>query len=395
MYKTHELMEVSFLQFQRNYKMFYFKKVLNNYFNEHELENKSYEEFMKWCYSRTTKKNASLVCKAIGISKANIKSMTKMLNLLIFSKFHPILLENKRTSKLNELSQELCDIRNKIFDKLLYCTRLQTQFKTFCREKGKLLELLLKWERTLKEWKEIDKYLLVQDCIVHYVELINLQEQLTENEKKEKSEAEKKLNKITRDRIVIEKEKCKDRIEEIDGERGLRVMKGILNHISSWETSEKKLQEQIKTQMEKAFWNRIEEDIETEKFILCQYYIKELVEECATLFHHNVTLLDKLVDQIDFEFMKSRCETKTTDARYWYSVFISFVSFLQECDAKQNYRIYESKIDELYLWTEQLTFDRFKHMFFWIKDRIHDISERKLEFEKSDLYNELKRDKDV
>ena len=48
--------------------------------------------------------------------------------------------------------------------------------------------------------------MLVQDCIIHYVELMNLDEQLKENDKSEKTDKEKELNKITRERIIIEKE---------------------------------------------------------------------------------------------------------------------------------------------------------------------------------------------
>lgn len=388
-------MEVSFLQIQRNYKIKYFNKVFKDYFNESILKNKSYESFMKWCYTKETKRLSSIFCKALDISKANIKSMIKMINLLVFSRFHPIIFENKRTNEIEKISQELCEIRNRFFDKCLYCSMLQNKYSIFKKEKQRLREILINWEKKVKEWRDIDKCMLVQDCIVHYVELMNLEEQLKENEKSEKEDAKKKLNRITQDRIIIEKEKCKDRIEEIDGSRGLRVMKGVLDHISSWEKSEKNLQEQIKTQMNKAFWDRIREDIETEQFHLCQIHIKELVEDCATLFHSNVSLLDNLVDQIDFDFLKYRCENKSTDARFWYSIFIQFIAFLQECDAKQNIGIYESKIEELYLWTGQLTFDRFKHIFFWIKNRIQDILERKKEYESLPEYEDLKKEKDL
>ena len=72
-----------------------------------------------------------------------------------------------------------------------------------------------------------------------------------------------------------------------------------------------------------------------------------------------------------------------------------FIAFLQECDAKQNIRIYESKIEELYLWTGQLTFERFKHMFFWIRNRIQDILERKKAYESLPEYEDLKKEKDL
>ena len=49
-------MEFSFLQFQRNYKIKFFKNIFHSYFNEKELEGKKYEEFMKWCYTKQTKK---------------------------------------------------------------------------------------------------------------------------------------------------------------------------------------------------------------------------------------------------------------------------------------------------------------------------------------------------
>lgn len=388
-------MEVSFLQFQRNYKIKYFNKVYKDYFNESKLENKSYENFMKWCYTRETKKLSTTFCKALDISKANIKSMIKMVNLLVFSHFHPIIFENERTKEIKEISQELCELRNRFFDKCLHCSTLQNKYSLFKKEKERLREILINWEKKVKEWRDIDKCMLVQDCIVHYVELMNLEDQLKENEKTEKGDSVKELNKITNERIIIEKEKCKDRVEEIDGSRGLRVMKGVLEHISNWEKSEKKLQEQIKTQMNKAFWDRIREDIETEKFIVCQIHIKELVEDCATLFHSNVSLLDNLVDQIDFDFLKYRCENKSTDARFWYSIFIPFIAFLQECDAKQNTRIYESKIEELYLWTEQLTFERFKNIFFWIKNKIQDILDRKKEYETSSSYQDLKNERNL
>lgn len=388
-------MEVSFLQFQRNYKINYFKNIFCSYFNQIELKDKTYEQFMKWCYAKQTKQCALIFCKAIGISKANIKLMIKMVNLMVFSKFHPIIFENKRTPEIEELSDKLCKLRIDFFNKCLYCCTLHNRFKTFKKEKDNIIKILIEWEQTVKKWKEIDKCMLVQDCIVHYVELINLEDQLKENMKSERTDAEKKLNKITRERIIIEKEKCKDRIEEIDGGRGIRVMKEVLNHISSWERSEKKLQEQIRIQMEKAFWSRIKNDIETETYDLCQLHIKELVEECAQIFCHNVSLLDRLVDQLDFDFMKYRCENKTADAKFWYSTFICFVQFLEECDAKQMYKIYENKIEELYLWTDMMSFNNFKDMFLWIKDRIQDILGRKQEFENSQAYQLLKREKSI
>ena len=386
-------MEVSFLQIQRNYKIRFFKKIFFSYFNEKELEDKNYEHFMKWCYTRQTKKNAGMFCKTLGISKANINVMIKMVNLMVFSKFHPVLFENKRTKEIEELSNKLCELRVKFFDKCLYCCLLTNRFSTFQKERKNIIRILSEWEQTIKKWKEIDKCMLVQDCIIHYVELMNLDEQLKENDKSEKTDKEKELNKITRERIIIEKEKCKDRVEEIDGGRGLRVMKEVLQHISNWEKSEKKLQEQIRTQMEEAFWNRIKKDIEMETYELCQLHIKELVEDCASLFNNNVSLLDRLVDQLDFEFMKYRCENKTADAKFWYSTFIHFVQFLEECDAKQMAGLYENKIEELYLWTDKMSFNDFKHMFLWIKDRIEDILERKREYETSDSYQDLKKER--
>ena len=388
-------MKVSFLLFQRNYKIKFFASLYNSHLNDKELSSKPYQEFMKWCYSKKAKQQAKIFCKIIGVSKVNMKSMIKMLNLLVFSRFHPILFENNRTKEIEKLSRKLCELRNMFFDKSLYCSMLHNKFRTFQKEKVILLQLLLDWNKCVKEWKEIDKYMLVQDCIVHYVELINLNEQLEENDKNDNTEKEKELNKLTRNRIIVEKRKCKDRIEEIDGIRGLRVMKGVLEHISNWERNEKKLQKQIKMQMEKAFWDCIRKDIESETFQLCQIHIKELIEECGSLFHNNVELLDKLVENVDLDFMKSRCASKTTDARYWYSIFIPFVQFLQECDARQNQQIYETKIDELYLWTGQLTFDRFHHMFSWIKYRVNDILERKRAFESTNAYIDWKRDRNL
>ena len=229
-------MEVSFLQFQRNYKIKYFNKIFKDYFDIKKLEGKSYEDFMKWCYDKETKKYSSIFCKALDISKANIKSMIKMINLLVFSYFHPIIFENKRTKEIETISRTLCELRNQFFDKCLHCSMLQNHYMIFKQEKENIRKLLIKWTQQVNNWKNIDKCMLVQDCIVHYLELMNLNDQLKENEKIERTEAEQKLNKIPRERIIIEKEKCKDRSEEIDGGRGLRIMKGILQNISPVDT---------------------------------------------------------------------------------------------------------------------------------------------------------------
>ena len=74
-------MEVSFLQIQRNYKIRFFKKTFYSYFNEKELEDKNYEDFMKWCYTRQTKKNAGMFC--IGITTTFAKEHLQQADLII------------------------------------------------------------------------------------------------------------------------------------------------------------------------------------------------------------------------------------------------------------------------------------------------------------------------
>lgn len=388
-------MEANFLQLQRNFKMKYFRQIFNKYYDSDNLKKMSYDKFMSWCNSINTTKHAKLLCKSLEIGDNKLDSCVKMINLLVFSKFHPILFENDRTKEINELSKNMVIIRERFFKDCEKCMEPNRPFYSFLVVRERVKLCLFEWEKSVIEWREYDKCLLVQDCIVQYVELMNLEEQLQENEERDKNESTLELNKITREQIKQEKIKCKQRIVAIDGERGVRIMKQILEEISKWEKSEHKLREQIKTQMEKAFWDRIRDDIKTESFIVCQLHIKELVEDCATLFHSNVSLLDTLVEEIDFDFMKQRCLSKTTDARYWYSIFIPFLGFLKDCDARENERIYVSKIDELYMWTEQLTFERFKHMFLWIKYRIKDIHNRKLEFELSPDYKEWKRERNL
>ena len=388
-------MESSFLQYQRCFKIKYFRKIYNCYYDINNLKALKYDKFMRWCNSRDTNKKSKLLCKSLGISDIKLKSSVKMLNLLVFSNFHPILFENNRTKEIDELSKKMTTIRNCFFMECKKCTESDKKFYLFLIARQRAKEYLLEWERCVIEWREYDKCLLVQDCIVQYVELMNLEEQLQENENTDKNESKLELNRITQAQIKGEKLKCKQRIKCIDGERGVRIMNQIVKEITKWEKSEQKLREQIKTQMEKAFWDRIREDINTESFVMCQLHIKELVEECASLFHNNISLLDNLVEEIDFDFMKQRCSSKTTDARYWYSVFIPILGFLKDCDARENERIYLSKIDELYLWTDQLTFERFKHMFLWIKFHIKDICDRKNEFEQSSAYEEWKRERDL
>lgn len=389
------IMEANFLQLQRYFKMKYFRNIFNKYYDLDKLNIMSYDKFMRWCSSRNTAKNATLLCKSLEISDIKLDSCVKMLNLIVFSKFYPNLFENSRTKEVDELSKNMIIIRDRFFNECEKCIETNRPFYSFLVVRERVKQCLLDWEKTVIEWREYDKCLLVQDCIVQYVELMNLEEQLQENEKTDKNESKLELNKVTREQIKQEKLKCKQRIVSIDGERGLRIMKKIIEEISKWEKSEQKLREQIKTQMEKAFWDRIRDDIKTESFVACQIHIKELVEDCSTLFHSNVSLLDSLVEEIDFDFMKQRCSSKTTDARYWYSIFIPFLGFLRDCDARENERLYVSKIDELYMWTEQLTFERFKHMFLWIKHRIKDIRDRKKEFELSPEYEEWKRERNL
>ena len=100
-------------------------------------------------------------------------------------------------------------------------------------------------------------------------------------------------------------------------------------------------------------------------------------------------------NQLDFDFMKYRCENKTADAKFWYSTFFHFVQFLEECDAKQMAGMYKNKVEELYLWTDKMSFENFKHMFFWIKDRINDILKRKQEYEASISYQDFKKERDL
>ena len=99
------------------------------------------------------------------------------------------------------------------------------------------------------------------------------------------------------------------------------------------------------------------------------------------------------VEEIDFDFMEQRRKTRTTDARYWYSIFITFIGFLKDCDALHNEGIYLSKIDELYTWTGQMSFTQFKGIFFWIKYRIYDILDRKKTFEGTPNYEEWKKER--
>ena len=389
------IMESTFLQFQRFFKMKYFRTIFNQYYDYDILKDVKYDKFMYWCNSRDTTKNAVIFCKLLGISDIKIKPCVKMLNLLIFSNFFPILFENNRTKELEDLSNTMIIIRDQFFIECKRCLDTDKHFNSFIVTRQRVKKCLLDWEKCGVEWREYDKCLLVQDCIVQYIELMNLEEQLQENEETDKNESKLELNRITLAQIKKEKITCKRRVKCIDGERGMCIMNQIVEQISISEKNEQKLSEQIKIQMEKAFWNRISDDIETESFIACQLHIKELVEECSILFNNNVSMLDTLVEQLDFDFMKQRCYNKTTDARYWYSIFIPFLGFLKDCDARENERIYLAKIDELYLWTEQLTFEKFKHIFLWIKYRIKDIYDRKQEFELSPAYKEWKRERNL
>lgn len=384
----------SFLHLQRYYIMKYFYKCFDEYYKEDEISKYTYEECMNWCNDKKTLKSTTTFCSLFHFPEDKTEEYVKMVNLLAFSNIHPYLFENNRIEELKEISSKMATVRKQFFYYCKYCSDTSL-FTPFLVSKELVKECILQWTTLVEEWREMDKCLLVQDCIVQYVELMNLQEQLEENMEKSDNEKEKKLNIITKGRIKEEKMKCKKRIYSIDGKRGIYVMNEILKQIDRWEKNEKKLKEQIKTQMNKAFWDSIKDDIEKEKFVSCQLHIKELVKECGEIFNHNEELLDDLVEQIDFDFMKQRCETKTTDSRYWYSIFISILGFLKECDALQNERLYISKIEELYLWTEQMNFEQFKDIFFWIKARIYDIVERKKEFEKSSAYQNLKKERDV
>lgn len=385
-------MEESFLQFQKYYKQKYFKKTFNEYYNIDTISKLNYTEFMTWCNSSNTYNNAKQFCKSLGILEGNIKLYIKMINILVFSYFHPILFKNDRLKELVKVSDKLTKTRS---DFIKYCNNAITtnKYLSFLVYKQLAKECLVTWTSTVEEWREMDKCLLVQDCIINYVELMNLEEQLKENAKNEKTDSIIQLNKITSSRITEEKMKCKARVKSIDGERGLHIMNEILKHVTLWDKNEEVLRQQIKKHMNKAFWDNIREDIEKQEFESCQLNIKDLVKECGLLFENNMELLDNLVEEIDFDFMEQRRKTRTTDARYWYSIFITFIGFLKDCDALHNEGIYLSKIDELYTWTGQMSFTQFKGIFFWIKYRIYDILDRKKTFEGTPNYEEWKKER--
>ena len=115
------------------------------------------------------------------------------------------------------------------------CVESDKKFYLFLIARQRAKEYLLEWERCVIEWREYDKCLLVQDCIVQYVELMNLEEQLQENENKDKNESKLELNRITQAQIKGEKLKCKQRIKCIDGERGVRIMNQIVKEITKWD----------------------------------------------------------------------------------------------------------------------------------------------------------------
>ena len=385
-------MEESFLQFQKYYKQKYFKKTFNEYYNIDTISKLNYTEFMTWCNSSNTYNNAKQFCKSLGILEGNIKLYIKMINIFVFSYFHPILFKNDRLKELVKVSDKLTKTRS---DFIKYCNNAITtnKYLSFLVYKQLAKECLVTWTSTVEEWREMDKCLLVQDCIINYVELMNLEEQLKENAKNEKTDSIIQLNKITSSRITEEKMKCKARVKSIDGERGLHIMNEILKHVTLWDKNEEVLRQQIKKHMNKAFWDNIREDIEKQEFESCQLNIKDLVKECVLLFENNMELLDNLVEEIDFDFMEQRRKTRTTDARYWYSIFITFIGFLKDCDALHNEVIYLSKIDELYTWTGQMSFTQFKGIFFWIKYRIYDILDRKKTFEGTPNYEEWKKER--
>ena len=387
-------MKESAILIQRLFRMKQCKLKFKEYFRMEHLRVMNYEDFMEWCSNENTKRSAyDFLCELFPLNNTHHKNYTKILNLLIFSYFHPILFGNKSSKEIMEISEELHNIRKTIMGQLLQITKKQT-YNSFCLTKHIIRKTFMLWMNKIKEWKEIDKCLLVQECIVQYFELENLEEQLLEElEHDYGTPMTLELNKITRGRIVIEKTKCKEHIKKIDGERGLRVMNNILEETQKWENSKTMLMKQIKEQMEKAYWESIQQDIESNSFKLVKGLIKEVVDNFSQIYSRNRRIIHELYESIDFDFMEDRCKYQTADGIYWTNIFYTLLDFLERSDSKENIKDYSTKKKEVEAWdTKIVSYEKIKECFLWIRERQQDVLDRKQEIENSPLFQQWIRD---
>ena len=332
----------------------FFYKNLQACFDYLSFENeKNLDIFMK---KINTKKGLILAGRTLRLlyrlaygenKKITVKMIKEFLLLLMFYKF---------PNYFHYIHNETDDKKNTALQKSLHhtSTRFTSILKALLGIKVKSFYLLRQYslqavhcitqfKTDLEKWKEFDKLHLIQSVVDSYFSLLELEKELHEKIKNPKlKEKELLAAQETIRGIVIQKETMRRNLVSIEP-KAENLLDELVEQTNKWENSIVHIEEQIKTQMKKSYWDSIDETIQINDYSLVLQDLEVFIEKLKAIVPNSNQFQDRIKEMFDFSYIRYRISQNNENAKYIVHLFKMCILFLQELDSIQN----ESKYDEI------------------------------------------------
>jgi len=191
-------------------------------------------------------------------------------------------------------------------------------------------------------WKEHDMFEMVQDLTKIYWEL----EMQIYSQKKMGKELSPEVSKIIKQKqqTVLEK------IKKFGGKKGIEYFSNYTPVIFN-QDSMNNIQNQIKENFDKAFWDLFEKNIEEKKYDQLLKAMIEIKLNLKSLVPNRADFHQQLDENMDIEFLKEMLQNDAVDGSYIYNMICYIVQKIKSLEApadNQDTEKWKKSIDQLF-----------------------------------------------
>ena len=346
-------------QFYINQRRFF--EFLN--FTTYQTTNLSLDNFMK---KISSKKGIVLGGKYLRslyrisghqYDKLSVRTVKEFLLYLLFQQYPEYYNFNKTNKDENtEIQNSLYKYTRTGVVILTSIHTLQIQsFYTLRKYCSKTIHCFHQFLKDLKVWKKIDKYHLMETTIQSFFSLMELEETLYEKlHNIEVVGKERILAEETLRSIFSQKENMRKQLKSIDKD-GEKILDSIIEQTQAWENTVTNLENQVKTQMEKVYWDKIDDDIKNKTYHSPIQEFKIIVSKLKDIVSNNRQFHMRVDDVYDFSFIQEQLKNNIEPVPLFSSLCIQFLNFMKELDSPDKDDIYDTFCKEIEEETELFT----------------------------------------
>ena len=212
---------------------------------------------------------------------------------------------------------------------LIHCNNLVTSFEKLSQNYNdenieSFKTVFENYRKIFVHWKENDLFEMIQDFTKIYWEL----EMQIYSQKKMGKELPSDITKI----IKQKQESILQKIKKIGGGKGIEYFSNYVPVIFNQKSIDN-LQNQVKENFDKAFWDLFEQNIENKKYEQLLKTMEEVKINFKSLVPNRKDIHRQLDENMDTEFLKGMLEHDAVDSTYIYNMICYIVQQIKSLEA--------------------------------------------------------------